>query len=118
MPVGPSNLRLRVIYGLIGAAMLLGSVWFSPWTFGLFFAGVQAVMLKEFYRIMRAGGYQPAAWIGIGVSFLFLPIIYFATIISFTPNHSLIIIENSPVLFRPMFFHGLANGKAVIDQMA
>ena len=27
---GPSNLRLRIIYGLIGAAMLLGSVWFSP----------------------------------------------------------------------------------------
>ena len=68
MPVGPSNLRLRVIYGLIGAAMLLGSVWFSPWTFGLFFAAVQAVMLWEFYRMMRAGGYAPATWIGVGVS--------------------------------------------------
>ena len=69
---GPSNLRLRIIYGLIGAAMLLSCVWYSPWTFGLFFAGVQAVMLKEFYRIMRAGGYAPAAWIGIGAgTFLF-----------------------------------------------
>ena len=63
---GPSNLRLRVIYGLIGAAMLLGSVWFSPWTFGLFFAFVQTVMLWEFYRMMRAGGYAPATWIGVG----------------------------------------------------
>ena len=69
-PTGPSNLRLRVIYGLLGAAMLLGSVWFSPWTFGLFFAAVQAVMLWEFYRMMRAGGYAPATWIGVGVSLL------------------------------------------------
>jgi phosphatidate cytidylyltransferase len=61
IPAGPSNLRLRIIYGLIGAAMLLGSVWFSPWTFGLFFAAVQAVMLWEFYRMMRAGGYRPTA---------------------------------------------------------
>ena len=72
---GPSNLRLRIIYGLIGAAMLLSCVWFSPWSFGLFFAGVQAVMLREFYRIMRAGGYKPAAWIGIGAGFaLFISI--------------------------------------------
>ena len=65
---GPSNLRLRIVWGLIGAALLLGSVWFSPWTFGLFFAAVQAVMLWEFYRMMRAGGYAPATWIGVGAS--------------------------------------------------
>ena len=52
--------------------MLLGSVWFSPWTFGLFFAAVQAVMLWEFYRMMRAGGYAPATWIGVGASLLFI----------------------------------------------
>ncbi|MBF9222868.1 phosphatidate cytidylyltransferase [Hymenobacter ruricola] len=67
---GPSNLRLRVIWGVIGAALLLGSVWFSPFTFGLFFAFVQAVMLWEFYRMMRAGGYAPATWLGIGVGLL------------------------------------------------
>ena len=62
-PAGPSNLRLRIIWGLIGAALLLGSVWFSPWTFGLFFAAVQAVMLWEFYRMMRAGGYAIAGYV-------------------------------------------------------
>ncbi|MFD2722090.1 phosphatidate cytidylyltransferase [Hymenobacter monticola] len=67
---GPSNLQLRITWGIIGAALLLGSVWFSPWTFGLFFAAVQAVMLWEFYRMMRAGGYAPATWIGVGVSTL------------------------------------------------
>ncbi|GAB3292139.1 phosphatidate cytidylyltransferase [Hymenobacter humi] len=67
---GPSNLRLRVIYGVIGAALLLGSVWLSPWTFGLFFAAVQAVMLWEFFRMMRAGGLAPATWLGIGAGLL------------------------------------------------
>ena len=75
-PAGPSNLRQRVIYGLIGAAMLLGSVWFSPWTFGLFFAFVQTVMLWEFYRMMRADGYAPATWIGVGASIILFGIVY------------------------------------------
>ncbi|MBU6120309.1 phosphatidate cytidylyltransferase [Hymenobacter siberiensis] len=73
---GPSNLRLRVIYGLIGAAMLLGSVWFSPWTFGLFFAAVQAVMLWEFYRMMRAGGSKPIVWMGLLMGLLIYVYIY------------------------------------------
>ena len=64
----PSDLRLRLIWGVIGAVLLLGSVWFSPWTFGLFFAFVQAVMLWEFYRMMRAGGYAPSGSIGIVTS--------------------------------------------------
>lgn len=62
---GPSNLRQRLISGAIGATGLLGCVWLGPVTFGLFFAATQAVMLKEFYRMMRACGYKPAAWIGI-----------------------------------------------------
>ena len=63
-PKGPSNLRLRVIWGAIAAAGLFGCTFAGPVTFGLFFAAVQAVMLKEFYRIMRASGYRPASWSG------------------------------------------------------
>ena len=78
---GPSNLRLRVIYGLIGAALLLGSVWFSPWTFGLFFAFVQTVMLWEFYRMMRVGGLHPATGIGMVLGLLmFVGTFWFARI--------------------------------------
>ena len=76
---GPSNLRLRVIWGVIGAVLLLGSVWFSPWTFGLFFAAVQAIMLWEFYRMMRAGGYAPATWIGVVVSLALFGSVLFGT---------------------------------------
>ncbi|WP_223827698.1 phosphatidate cytidylyltransferase [Hymenobacter armeniacus] len=69
---------MRVIWGVIGAAALLGSVWFSPWTFGLFFAFVQAVMLWEFYRMMRAGGYAPATWIGVGASLIIFGVTAFS----------------------------------------
>lgn len=67
---GPSNLRLRLIYGVLGAILLLGCVWFSSWTFGLFFCLVQAIMLWEFYRMMRTGGYAPATWIGVSAGVL------------------------------------------------
>lgn len=67
-----SNLAQRVIFGAIGAALLLGSVWYSAWTFALFFAAVQAKMLLEFYRMMRQAGYKPAALLGTTISlFLF-----------------------------------------------
>ena len=69
-PPGPSNLRLRVIWGALAAVLLIGCTWGGPVSFGLFFAGVQAVMLKEFYRVMRAAGYKPAFWIGIVVGVL------------------------------------------------
>ncbi len=63
-----SNLAQRIIFGLIGAALLLGSVWYSAWTFALFFGAVQMRMLWEFYRMMRHAGYKPAALLGGGLS--------------------------------------------------
>jgi phosphatidate cytidylyltransferase len=62
---GPSNLRLRVIWATLAAALLISCTFGGPISFAVFFAAVQAVMLKEFYRIMRAAGYKPAFWIGI-----------------------------------------------------
>jgi phosphatidate cytidylyltransferase len=54
-----------VIWGALAAALLFGCTFSGPISFALFFAAVQAVILKEFYRIMRASGYKPAFWIGI-----------------------------------------------------
>jgi phosphatidate cytidylyltransferase len=62
---GPSNLRLRVIWATLAAALLIGCTFGGPISFGVFFAAVQAVILKEYYRIMRASGYQPLALLGI-----------------------------------------------------
>ena len=53
-PAGPSNLRLRVIYGVLGAALLLGSVWFSPWTLVLPSLLLSAGLLYFLYQRMTA----------------------------------------------------------------
>ncbi|RAK64605.1 phosphatidate cytidylyltransferase [Hymenobacter edaphi] len=65
-----SNMWQRIISGVIGAVLLLGSIWYSGWTFGLFFGLVQARMLWEFYRMMKELNYKPAAIIGGAVSLL------------------------------------------------
>jgi len=66
-PKGPSNLRLRAIWGALAALLLAGCTFGGPISFAVFFAAVQAVILKEFYRIMRAGGHKPAFWLGLVV---------------------------------------------------
>ena len=50
--------------------MLLFCVWYSVWTFAVFFGLVQMRMLWEFYRMMRVAGYKPAALLGGGISLL------------------------------------------------
>nr|WP_246399051.1 phosphatidate cytidylyltransferase [Hymenobacter luteus] len=65
-----SNLSQRILFGAIGAVLLLGSVRYSAWTFALFFGVVQMRMLWEFYRMMREVGYKPAALLGGGISVL------------------------------------------------
>ena len=75
-----SNLHQRVIWGTIAAALLIGCTYGGPISFGLFFAAVQAVMLKEFYRIMRASGYRPASWIGIAVGALIFACAFLAQV--------------------------------------
>jgi phosphatidate cytidylyltransferase len=75
---GPSNLRLRAIWGALAAALLASCTFGGPIPFALFFAAVQAVILKEFYRIMRASGHKPAFWIGIVIGLLIFLTINFA----------------------------------------
>ncbi|RZK25416.1 MAG: phosphatidate cytidylyltransferase, partial [Hymenobacter sp.] len=77
-PNGPSNLRLRAIWGALAAVLLISCTFGGPISFALFFAAVQAVILKEFYRIMRAGGHKPAFWLGIVVGLLIFLSVNFA----------------------------------------
>ena len=78
-----SNLAQRVVFGLIGAAMLLGSIWYGAWTFALFFGAVQMRMLWEFYRMMREAGYKPAALLGGAISgLLFLGLFILSQILT------------------------------------
>jgi phosphatidate cytidylyltransferase len=77
-PKGPSNLRLRAIWGALAAVLLIGCTFGGPISFAVFFAAVQAVILKEFYRIMRASEVKPAFWLGIVVGLLIFLAINFA----------------------------------------
>jgi phosphatidate cytidylyltransferase len=65
-----------VIWGALAAALLFGCTFGGPISFGIFFAAVQAVILKEFYRIMRAEGYRPASWTGAVVGLLIFAFIH------------------------------------------
>ena len=75
---GPSNLRLRVIWGALAAVLLVSCTFGGPISFAAFFAAVQAVILKEFYRIMRVGGYKPAFWLGLVVGIVIFLAINFS----------------------------------------
>ncbi|GAA4503068.1 hypothetical protein GCM10023172_27340 [Hymenobacter ginsengisoli] len=75
---GPSNLRLRAIWGALAAVLLAGCTFGGPVSFAVFFAAVQAVILKEFYRITRASGMKPAFWLGIVVGVVIFLAINFA----------------------------------------
>ncbi|WP_324673498.1 phosphatidate cytidylyltransferase [Hymenobacter sp. GOD-10R] len=72
-----SNLGQRLIFGVIGAVVLLGCIWYSAWTFALFFGLVQMRMLWEFYRMMRKAGYKPAALLGGCLSLVLFGAIHF-----------------------------------------
>jgi phosphatidate cytidylyltransferase len=76
---GMSNMWQRIISGVVGAALLLGSIWYGAWTFGLFFGLVQARMLWEFYRMMKEQGFKPAAFIGVGMSLLVFAAVFFGS---------------------------------------
>ncbi|MBW3128130.1 MULTISPECIES: phosphatidate cytidylyltransferase [Hymenobacter] len=71
-----SNLTQRILYGVLGAVALLFSIWYSAWTFAMFFGLVQMRMLWEFYRMMRKAGYKPAALLGGGISLMLFGAIY------------------------------------------
>ena len=71
-----SNLGQRVLFGALGAAVLLFCIWFSAWTFALFFGLVQMRMLWEFYRMMRKAGYKPASLLGGTLSVVMFTVIH------------------------------------------
>ncbi|UOR04766.1 phosphatidate cytidylyltransferase [Hymenobacter aerilatus] len=78
-PIGKkpmSNLTQRILYGVLGAVVLLFCIWYSAWTFAVFFGLVQMRMLWEFYRMMRKAGYKPAALLGGGISLMLFGAIY------------------------------------------
>jgi phosphatidate cytidylyltransferase len=98
---GPSNLRLRVIWATLAAALLIGCTFGGPISFAVFFAAVQAVILKEFYRIMRASGYKPAFWIGIVFGTLLFLYLAFTQLLE-AQFHSVYLAGGSYTIYPPL----------------
>ncbi len=66
-----SNLSQRVIVGVLGAAVFIGSICYSEWTYFLLFLGLTLLGIFEFYRIVRVQGIHANRGIGSLVGGLF-----------------------------------------------
>ncbi|MFD2246603.1 phosphatidate cytidylyltransferase [Pontibacter ruber] len=60
-----SNLQQRLIVGVLGAALFVGSILFSEWTYFLLFLGLALLGVLEFYRLLKPLGIKPNQTIGI-----------------------------------------------------
>jgi phosphatidate cytidylyltransferase len=47
-----SNLTLRIIFGLIGAALVVAGVWYNEWTFLILFGLICGISLTEFFHLL------------------------------------------------------------------
>ncbi len=54
-----SNLQQRLIVGVLGAAVFVGGIVFSEWTFFLLFLGLTVLGTLEFYKLSGAAGIKP-----------------------------------------------------------
>jgi phosphatidate cytidylyltransferase len=95
-------LKTRVLTALVGVPVFLFFVYLGGYWFGLFILLISIIGLKEYYSLMRKGGWNPVEMTG----FLFAPLALFAV---FKENIPLLI--SLWVLFfaafslLPVFFH-------------
>ncbi|MCJ8166861.1 phosphatidate cytidylyltransferase [Pontibacter sp. E15-1] len=66
-----SNLSQRVIVGVLGAAVFIGSICFGAYTYFLLFLGLTLLGIAEFYRIVRVQGIHANRGIGFLLGGLF-----------------------------------------------
>ncbi|QHL88312.1 CDP-archaeol synthase [Nibribacter ruber] len=60
-----SNLQQRIWAGAAGAALFVGGIYFSEWTFFLLFLALTVLGLLEFYRLLSVKGFQPNRAMGL-----------------------------------------------------
>ncbi|SIQ65036.1 phosphatidate cytidylyltransferase [Pontibacter lucknowensis] len=54
-----SNLQQRLIVGVLGAALFIGGIIFSEWTFFILFLGLTVLGTLEFYKLSEVAGIKP-----------------------------------------------------------
>lgn len=73
---GLSNLNQRIIIGVLGAALFVGSILVSEWTYFVLFLLLTIVGLLEFYRLAGTQGIKPNKAIGAALGALFYILIF------------------------------------------
>ncbi|MER2997335.1 phosphatidate cytidylyltransferase [Pontibacter populi] len=73
---GLSNLNQRIIIGVLGAALFVGSILVSEWTYFVLFLLLTIVGLLEFYRLAGTQGIKPNKTIGAALGALFYILIF------------------------------------------
>ncbi|WP_238395693.1 phosphatidate cytidylyltransferase [Pontibacter pudoricolor] len=73
---GLSNLNQRIIIGVLGAALFVGSILVSEWTYFVLFLLLTIVGLLEFYRLAATQGIKPNKTLGAALGALFYILIF------------------------------------------
>ncbi|SFG63997.1 phosphatidate cytidylyltransferase [Pontibacter chinhatensis] len=60
-----SNLNQRLIVGVLGAAVFIGGIWFSEWTYFLLFLGLTLLGIAEFYTLVGVQGMRANKPLGL-----------------------------------------------------
>jgi phosphatidate cytidylyltransferase len=60
-----SNLQQRLIVGVLGAALFIGGILLSEWTYFILFLALALLGVLEFYRMIKPLGIKPNQKIGI-----------------------------------------------------
>lgn len=72
-----SNLRQRIIAGVLGAATIIFAIWFSSWTYFLAFSVICAFTLLEFYKLVGLDGHFPLKFWGTFTGLMLYTITFF-----------------------------------------
>lgn len=66
----------RSLTGALFVAVIAGSLWFSPFLFGLVFMLVTLFTMREFYNLMNHTGYKPQKYLGIVLGMMLFVVSY------------------------------------------
>lgn len=82
-----TELQKRIITGFAGLFLILGCIFWSPYSFGVLFLVIAVLGLWEFYANLEKGGYQPQKFFGTLLgALIFIANFFFAQSISKCEN--------------------------------
>lgn len=71
-----SNLQQRFITGLSGAALVVGGIWYSPWSYLIVFGIIAILTLTEFYKLIQKAGIESNKLLGIAIGVMLFLVVF------------------------------------------